>query len=176
MIQIKRTSVASAAGRRDVVRRPAAAAASAAWLVAAAALATLAPMPGAAQSAGQPPLQTIELSSGMHRIVAEVAATPRQQQMGLMFRQRMGPNEGMLFVYEQPQPHCFWMRNTVLPLTIAFVDDRGVIVDLKDMQPQTDDSHCSSKPVRFALEMNQGWFAKRRIDVGARLRGAPFTP
>jgi uncharacterized membrane protein (UPF0127 family) len=115
-------------------------------------------------------------NNGTHRIVAEVAGTPRQQQMGLMFRERMAPNAGMLFVYEQPQPHCFWMRNTVLPLTIAFIDDQGRIVNLHDMQPHTDDSHCAAKPVRYALEMNQGWFAKRHLGAGTRLRGAPFTP
>lgn len=129
-----------------------------------------------AQERAQPRLQTVELTAGMHRIQAEVAQTPTQQMIGLMHRQTMAANEGMLFVYEQPQVHCFWMRNTLLPLSIAFIDDDGRIVNVLDMQPLTEDSHCAARPVRFALEMNQGWFAKRGLKAGSRLRGAPFKP
>jgi uncharacterized protein len=93
---------------------------------------------------------------------------------GMMFRRQMGSNEGMLFVYDEPAPRCFWMRNTYVPLTIAFVADDGRIVNLADMQPLNDASHCSAEPVRFALEMNQGWFAKRGIQPGFKLRGRPF--
>lgn len=81
----------------------------------------------------------------------------------------------MLFVFEQPAGQCFWMKNTLLPLTAAFVADDGTIVNLVDMKPQTLDSHCSVRPVRFVLEMNQGWFAKRGIQAGARLSGPPFN-
>lgn len=81
----------------------------------------------------------------------------------------------MLFVFEQASVQCFWMKNTLLPLTAAFVAEDGTIVNLADMKPQTLDSHCSTKPVRFVLEMNQGWFAKRGIQAGARLGGAPFS-
>ena len=84
-------------------------------------------------------------------------------------------HEGMLFVFEQASTQCFWMRNTLIPLTAAFVEDDGTIVNLADMQPQSDDSHCSSKPVRFVLEMNQGWFAKRQIKPGAKLGGTVFS-
>lgn len=144
----------------------------------AAALATLllAAAPAAlAQAIPQPRLATIELSAGMHNIVAEVARTPQQQQIGMMMRTRMEPHEGMLFVFDDVAPRCFWMRNTLLPLAIAFIADDGTIVNIAEMQPQSDDSHCSSKPVRYALEMNKGWFAKRGIKAGARLRGAPFS-
>lgn len=129
-----------------------------------------------AQEAAQPRLPRVELSAGMHRIVAEVAQHPVEQMVGLMHRKTMGPNEGMLFAYETPQQHCFWMRNTPLPLTIAFIDDDGRIVNLHDMQPHTETSHCAAAPVRFALEMNQGWFAKRGLKPGSRLRGSPFNP
>jgi hypothetical protein len=121
-------------------------------------------------------LPAIDLTAGMHVIRAEVASTLLQQQIGLMHRRTLGANEGMLFVYDSAAPRCFWMRNTLLPLSIAFVDDDGTIVNIADMQPLNDQSHCSARPVRFALEMNQGWFAKRGIGPGFRLRGAPFTP
>lgn len=130
----------------------------------------------AAQDGPQPRLPTIDLTAGMHVIRAEVAQTPAQQATGMMFRKEMGPNEGMLFVNAQAEVRCFWMRNTLLPLSIAFIDDDGRIVNIADMQPQSDASHCSAKPVRFALEMRQGWFAKRGIAAGARLRGTPFKP
>ncbi len=129
-----------------------------------------------AQDAAPRRLPTIQLTAGMHLIRAAVAAAPTEHMVGLMHRTEMGANEGMLFVYEAPQKHCFWMRNTLLPLTIAFVDDDGRIVNLADMQPRTETSHCSARPVRFALEMNQGWFAKRGIKPGFQLRGAPFKP
>ena len=91
-----------------------------------------------------------------------------------MWRKEMPQNEGMLFIFEQPAVQCFWMRNTYLPLTAAFVADDGTIVNLADMKPMNDSSHCSNKPVRFVLEMNQGWFAKRNIAAGYKLGGAPF--
>ncbi len=130
----------------------------------------------AAQDGPQPRLPTIDLTAGMHVIRAEVAQTPAQQATGMMFRKEMGANEGMLFVNAQAEVRCFWMRNTLIPLSIAFIDDDGRIVNIADMQPQSDASHCSAKPVRFALEMRQGWFAKRGITAGTRLRGTPFKP
>ncbi|MES3001583.1 MAG: DUF192 domain-containing protein [Pseudomonadota bacterium] len=119
-------------------------------------------------------LQRLPLAVGMHRIDAQVAATPDQRMIGLMYRKEMPQLEGMLFVFEQPSMQCFWMKNTLLPLTAAFVSDDGTIVNLVDMKPQTTDSHCSEKPVRFVLEMNQGWFAKKGIKAGAKLSGPPF--
>jgi len=127
-----------------------------------------------AQEGPQPKLPTVELTAGMHIIRAELAITPIQQQTGMMFRRNMGTNEGMLFVDDTPGVRCFWMRNTLLPLSIAFITDDGTIVNLADMAPQNDASHCSARPVRFALEMNQGWFAKRGIKPGMKLRGPPF--
>ena len=128
-----------------------------------------------AQEGPQLQLQRVELTAGMHRIDAQVALAPQERQIGLMNRPEMPPQEGMLFVFEQPAQQCFWMKNTLLPLTAAFIADDGTIVNLEDMKPQTLDSHCSSKPVRFVLEMNQGWFAKKGIKAGTKLAGAPFA-
>ncbi len=130
--------------------------------------------PARAQDGPQPRLQTTALTAGMHVIQAELALTPTQQMIGMMHRRTMGTNEGMLFVYDEPHRLCFWMRNTLLPLTIAFIADDGRIVNMADMKPLDESSHCASEPVRFALEMNQGWFAKRGLKPGTRLRGAPF--
>ncbi|MBS0391145.1 MAG: DUF192 domain-containing protein [Proteobacteria bacterium] len=127
-----------------------------------------------AQESPQQDLPRVELTAGMHRIDAQVAASPQERQIGLMFRRDMPQHEGMLFVFEQPTTQCFWMKNTRLPLTAAFVADDGSIVNLADMKPMTEDSHCSARPVRFVLEMNQGWFAKKGLKAGSRLVGAPF--
>jgi len=131
-----------------------------------------------AQAQQQPQLNLprVKLGAGMHQIDAQLALTPEQRQIGLMFRAEMPQHEGMLFMFEEPAQQCFWMKNTLMPLTAAFVADDGTIVNLVDMQPQTTDSHCSAKPVRFVLEMNQGWFAKRAIKAGFRLTGKPFAP
>ena len=127
-----------------------------------------------AQDAPQMDLQRVKLTAGMHLISAQVAQTPEQRQTGLMHRKEMPQGEGMLFVFEQPGQQCFWMKNTLLPLTAAFVADDGTIVNLEDMKPQTTDSHCSAKPVRYVLEMNQGWFAKKGLKAGFKLGGQPF--
>lgn len=128
-----------------------------------------------ARAQGEPQnLPTTTLAVGMHSIRAQLARSPEQRQIGLMFRKEMPTREGMLFVFEQASPQCFWMRNTFIPLSIAFLADDGTVVNIADMQPQSDASHCSDKPVRFALEMNQGWFAKRGVKPGTRLTGAPF--
>src|SRR5688572_2478551 len=119
-------------------------------------------------------LPRVKLAAGMHQIDAQVAATPDQRMTGLMHRKEMPQHEGMLFIFEQPSPQCFWMKNTLLPLSIAFVADNGRIVNIEEMQPQTLESHCSKEPVRYVLEMNKGWFAKRGIKPGARLEGTPF--
>jgi len=128
----------------------------------------------AAQAEPQLNLQRVHLSAGMYQIDAQVALAPIERQTGLMFRKEMPQQEGMLFVFEQPATQCFWMKNTLLPLTAAFVADDGRIVNLADMKPQTTDSHCSEEPVRYVLEMNQGWFAKKNIKKGAKLGGPPF--
>ena len=128
-----------------------------------------------AQDGPQLNLPRVTLSAGMYQIDAQVAQQPHEQQIGLMHRKEMPQQEGMLFISPEPRPQCFWMKNTLLPLTAAFVDDDGTIVNLADMKPQTTDTHCSVKPVRYVLEMNQGWFAKKNIKAGFKLKGAPFS-
>ena len=128
-----------------------------------------------AQTAPQPPLPKVRLNAGIHVIQAEVASAPDERAAGLMFRKEMPPNAGMLFAFEQPGVQCFWMKNTLLALSVAFIADDGSVVNIADMKPQTTDSHCSTKPVRYVLEMNQGWFAKRAITAGAKLQGGPFA-
>ncbi len=129
---------------------------------------------GYAQDLPQLDLPRTKLSAGMHLIDAQLAATPEQRSIGLMFRRNMPASEGMLFVFEQASQQCFWMKNTLLPLSAAFLTDDGRVVNLVDMKPQTTDSHCSAQPVRYVLEMNQGWFVKKGIKAGSRLAGKPF--
>ena len=133
-------------------------------------------LPSAQAQTPQSGLPHTRIQAGMYLIDAQVAATPQQRSIGLMWRQQMPLNEGMLFVFEQPAVQCFWMKNTLLPLTAAFVADDGSIVNLADMQPHSEANHCSAQPVRFVLEMQQGWFAKRGIQAGSKLAGAPFRP
>jgi uncharacterized membrane protein (UPF0127 family) len=129
-----------------------------------------------ASEVAQTSLARVVLQASLHRIDAQVAQTPRQREIGLMYREKMPTNEGMLFVFEQASVQCFWMRNTRMALTAAFVADDGTIVNLADMKPMSDDSHCSKKPVRFVLEMNQGWFAAKGMKAGSKLTGPPFKP
>ena len=129
----------------------------------------------AAQESPQTGLPVVQLQAGMHVIRAQVAQRPAERATGLMHRREMPANEGMLFVFEQPGTQCFWMKNTLIPLSIAFVDDAGTVVNVREMQAGALDSHCSEKPVRYALEMNQGWFAQRGVKPGSRLTGSPFV-
>lgn len=120
-------------------------------------------------------LPRTELRTGMFRIDAQVASQFHERQTGLMHRKSMPAHEGMLFVFEQAGVQCFWMKDTLIPLTAAFVADDGTIVNLADMQPLDERSHCSKEPVRYVLEMNQGWFKAKNLQAGAKLTGAPFA-
>jgi uncharacterized membrane protein (UPF0127 family) len=122
------------------------------------------------------PLPSLELAAGMHRIEAEVAANLKDRMSGLMQRKTMATQKGMLFVFPNAARHCMWMRNTHLPLSVAFLDERGRIVNIEDMQPETDASHCASMPARYALEMNLGWFRERGIAPGFALTGIDKAP
>ena len=139
-----------------------------------AAVALCAPLWAAAQQGPQLDLQRMKLSAGMHLIDAQVARTPEQRQIGLMMRRDMPQKEGMIFIFDQATRQCFWMKNTLLPLTAAFVADDGRIVNMADMKPQTEEAHCSDEPVRYVLEMNKGWFAKKGIKSGSKLGGDIF--
>src|SRR6185436_13311450 len=127
----------------------------------------LLPLAAAAQQA----LPVLELSAGMHRIRAEVAADYGSRMQGLMHRTSMPQNAGMLFIFDELAAHCMWMKNTNLPLSVAFLDEAGAIINIEDMAPHTENSHCASKPARYALEMNRGWFAQRAIKPGVKLGG-----
>ncbi len=116
---------------------------------------------------------TIELTAGIYLVKAEVAANEPDREQGLMYRTQLPANQGMLFIFEQPAGHCFWMKNTFLPLSIAFLADDGTIVNIERMAPQTESNHCPTQPVRFALEMNQGWFSEKGIKPGMRIAGLP---
>jgi uncharacterized membrane protein (UPF0127 family) len=134
---------------------------------------------GLALSAGvwaQNSMPVMELSAGFHRIEAEVAASDQNRQVGLMNRKAMPQQRGMLFVFTQNNTHCMWMRNTLIPLSVAFIDDEGYIINIEDMQPQTEDNHCARQPARYALEMNLGWFAQRGIKPGVKLGGLDKAP
>ena len=124
----------------------------------------------------QAEMPRLELSAGMYRIDAEVAADQKNRMQGLMHRRTMAPHQGMLFVFTEANRHCMWMRNTFLPLSVAFLDDKGTILNIEDMEPQTENNHCAAKPARFALEMNKGWFAQKGIKPGVRLTGIEHAP
>ena len=117
--------------------------------------------------------RTTTLNAGMHVIQAEVAMSDAERQQGLMFREKMASNEGMIFIFPQPNGACMWMKNTLLPLSVAFIDDAGLIVNIEEMKPHSTESHCAKKDVRFALEMNAGWFRQKGLKAGSRIDGLP---
>lgn len=125
--------------------------------------------------APQMDLPRATLTIGMHHIDVQLAQTDWQRQVGLMHRRSMPEHEGMLFVFERLGVQCFWMKDTLIPLTAAFVADDGVIVNLADMQPLDENTHCSSRPVRYVLEVNQGWFSQRKLQAGMKLKGLPVS-
>jgi uncharacterized protein len=132
----------------------------------------------AAQAAAQSPspLPAVDLTAGMHRIRAEVADNMAARMQGLMHRQSMAQNAGMVFVFEESSIQCMWMKNTLIPLSVAFIDEQGTIINIADMQPHSEQSHCATQPARYALEMNKGWFAQRGIKAGTKLQGLPKLP
>lgn len=126
------------------------------------------PVAGRAQT-----LPTIPIKVGTHAVTAEVAATPEQRQTGLMFRFSLPADRGMLFVFDRPQPLGFWMKNTYIPLSIAYLDEAGRILNVEDMAPHDERSHPSRGPALYALEMRKGWFAERGLGPGTRVTGLP---
>jgi hypothetical protein len=125
--------------------------------------------------AQQPELPMTTLNAGIYVIHAEVAGTPAARSLGLMRRKAMAQGAGMLFLFDESAGQCMWMKNTLIPLSVAFIDERGQIVNIADMQPLDETSHCASRPARYALEMNQGWFKKRGISAGTYIDGIPGT-
>lgn len=121
-------------------------------------------------------MPVVELTAGMFRIEAEVAATQEHRMQGLMHRKSMAAQKGMLFVFDGSARHCMWMRNTLLPLAVAFLDEEGRIINVEEMLPQTDDNHCAAKPAKYALEMNFGWFKTRGFGPGTAIAGIGKAP
>lgn len=124
-------------------------------------------------ASAQQKLPVTTLTIGMHLVKAEVAVNDEDRSMGLMFRQEMGQNEGMVFRFPNPKQVCMWMKNTPLPLSVAFLDEDGKIINIEDMEPQTEVAHCAKRSARYALEMNQGWFRKKNIKAGTAIEGLP---
>lgn len=118
-------------------------------------------------------LSTTPLNIGIHVIQAEVARTEAEREQGLMFRKKMGTNEGMVFVFDPPAGICMWMKNTLIPLSVAFIDKKGVIINVEEMKAQTLDSHCAQGAASYALEMNKGWFKEKNIKPGRQIDGLP---
>lgn len=116
-------------------------------------------------------LPVVELGAGMHVIRAEVAADMASRMQGLMHRKSLPANGGMVFVFDEDAIHCMWMKNTLIPLAVAFIDRAGTIVSISEMQPHSEQTHCAARPARYALEMNKGWFAQKGVRPGAKLRG-----
>jgi uncharacterized membrane protein (UPF0127 family) len=121
-------------------------------------------------------LPEIPLVINGHRLTAEVAASDETRMQGLMHRRILPESRGMLFVFRETGTHAMWMMNTYIPLSVAFLDERGLIINIADMQPHTRDTHAAAKPAKFALEVNQGWFAKRGVKPGARIEGLERVP
>jgi hypothetical protein len=127
----------------------------------------------AAAGRAQPPMPVIQVKVAGHALRVEVASTVEQRMQGLMFRTKLGANEGMLFVFDEPAYHAMWMKNTPLPLSVAFVDGEGRILNILDMEPHTLDQHAAAGPARYAIETNKGWFAQRRLKAGDKVTGLP---
>ena len=117
----------------------------------------------------------IALNAGIHLIKAEVATTEAQREQGLMFRKQLAPNAGMVFLFDAPAGVCMWMKNTLIPLSVAFLDQNGVIINIEEMKAQTLDSHCAEKAALYALEMNPGWFKQKNLKPGTVISGLPRT-
>ncbi|MDR1310686.1 MAG: DUF192 domain-containing protein [Burkholderiaceae bacterium] len=134
------------------------------------------PVMAAKETAAQSPLPLVPLKVGAVHIQVELAKTPRQRERGLMLRKTLPKDGGMLFDFGAPARVCMWMKNTLIPLSVAFIDQDGVITNVEDMVPQTTESHCSRGWVRYALEMNKGWFARRKIKPGGKVEGLDKLP
>jgi uncharacterized membrane protein (UPF0127 family) len=130
-----------------------------------------------AQETAQPALPTITLSIGDKSLTAEVADEPVEEMTGLMFRKELAPDSGMLFVMDRPQRASFWMKNTLLPLSVAYINQTGTILEIHDLQPHDEKPVPSAfANIAYALEMEQGWFTKKGVLAGDHIQGLPRAP
>jgi uncharacterized protein len=114
-----------------------------------------------------------KLTAGMFVIDAAVASNDADREQGLMYRTNLAPNEGMLFVFNENAVHCFWMKNTLIPLSIAFMRADGTVTDIDEMQAETTNNHCPRNNGVYALEMSKGWFTSKGIKPGMKIQGLP---
>jgi uncharacterized protein len=128
---------------------------------------------GASAPLADAPLKTTQLRIGPHALRVEVAASDPERSKGLMFREKLGHNDGMLFIFDDPGYHSMWMMNTYIPLSVAFVDKDGVILNIENMEPRTTDPHAAAGPALYAIETNKGWFAGKKIKPGDKVTGLP---
>jgi len=133
-------------------------------------------LPPAHAQSGNQALPTRSLTAGIHLITAEVAADEQSREVGLMHRRELQPNHGMLFIFDPAFKACMWMRNTLIPLSVAFIDADGRVVNIEEMQAQTDQIHCARREVPFALEMARGWFSERGLKPGETVIGGLPQP
>jgi uncharacterized protein len=119
---------------------------------------------------------TLHLKAGPHRIEVEVAAAPALRKLGLMNRYFLPADHGMLFVFPESKVHCMWMHNTKIPLSAAFIDEQGRIINIVDMEPDTDDCHCAASSAQFVIEMRSGWFREKGIAPGTYINGIDKAP
>ena len=130
----------------------------------------------AATARAEAPMKTTTVKVGPHPLRVEVAASDAEREKGLMFRKQLGRDDGMLFVFDEPAYHAMWMKNTLIPLSVAFIDRDGVILNVMDMEPQTLDAHQAAGPAIYAIETNVGWFAGHQVKAGDRITGLPKAP
>ena len=122
----------------------------------------------------EPPEITLAIAG--HKLGVEVVATDAERSRGLMHRRILPENRGMLFVFPESALHAMWMMNTYIPLSVAFLDADGVIINIEDMMPHTQTPHGAARPAKYALETNRGWFRKRGIEAGAKVEGLDRAP
>jgi uncharacterized membrane protein (UPF0127 family) len=130
----------------------------------------------ALQTCAEAAEKPITLAIGGHVVKAEVVATPEGLERGLMFREKLAKNDGMLFVFDQVGYHGMWMRNTLIPLSVAFIDEKGKILNIAEMLPHSEITHRAAGPARYALEMNAGWFKERNLEAGTTIKGIEKAP
>jgi uncharacterized membrane protein (UPF0127 family) len=125
--------------------------------------------------AAESTLERQQFKIGTYAIDAELARTAEERQRGLMFRESLAENQGMMFQFTQADHYCMWMKNTLIPLSIAFIDEHGKIINIEEMRANSEQTTCAKSKARYALEMNAGWYNQRQIMVGQKVEGLPLA-